>query len=201
MTGMRQGSGGCPTPQFRARLKGGREASYEPHDHQKHNGSECDPSGHCTRSGLRNERQPDSAQQIESFAGQQCYLCSTGCLSKFRSEPSLYVGEHPKLPEVEAEAVGDTGVYTCPTHPQIVRSEPGTCPICGMALEPRDVAMDDKENAELVDMRRRLWVPLRKPSSEQIQCFMIFTKCPISRLFITSRRPENGSTMNFATEP
>jgi hypothetical protein len=111
------------------------------------------------------------------------------------------VGEHPKLPEVEAKAVGDTGVYTCPMHPQIVRSEPGTCPICGMALEPRDVAMDDEENAELVDMRRRLWVPLRKPSSEQIQSFMIFTKCPISRLFITSRRRENGSTMNFATKP
>jgi hypothetical protein len=67
------------------------------------------------------------------------------------------VGEHPKLPEVEAEAVGDTGVYTCPMHPQIVRSEPGTCPISGMALEPRDVAMDDEENAELVDMRRRAY--------------------------------------------
>ena len=44
-------------------------------------------------------------------------------------------------------------------------------------------------------------VPLRKPLSKQIQCFMIFTKCPISRLFITSCRPENGSKMNFATEP
>jgi hypothetical protein len=44
-------------------------------------------------------------------------------------------------------------------------------------------------------------VPLRKPPSKQLQCFMIFTKCPISRLFITSCHAENGSKMNFATEP
>ncbi len=48
--------------------------------------------------------------------------------------------------------------YTCPMHPEIIRSEPGSCPKCGMALEPRDVAGEDEENQELTDMSRRFWV-------------------------------------------
>ncbi len=47
------------------------------------------------------------------------------------------------------------GGYTCPMHPEIVRDSPGNCPICGMALEPRTATVDDEENSELVDMRRR----------------------------------------------
>ncbi|MBW3567707.1 MAG: PrsW family intramembrane metalloprotease, partial [Proteobacteria bacterium] len=50
--------------------------------------------------------------------------------------------------------------WTCPMHPEIVRSEPGDCPICGMALEPRTVSADDEENPELVDMSRRFWISL-----------------------------------------
>jgi len=50
--------------------------------------------------------------------------------------------------------------YTCPMHPQIVRSEPGSCPICGMALEPRTVTAAEEENPELLDMTRRFWVSL-----------------------------------------
>ena len=46
--------------------------------------------------------------------------------------------------------------YTCPMHPQIVRSEPGNCPICGMALEPRNATAED--NSELKDMTRRFWI-------------------------------------------
>jgi Cu+-exporting ATPase len=50
--------------------------------------------------------------------------------------------------------------YTCPMHPEIVRDEPGSCPICGMALEPRTITVGEEENAELVDMSRRFWVSL-----------------------------------------
>ena len=50
--------------------------------------------------------------------------------------------------------------YTCPMHPEIVRDEPGACPICGMALEPRMVALEDEPNPELVDMTRRFWLAL-----------------------------------------
>src|SRR5947208_9808817 len=45
--------------------------------------------------------------------------------------------------------------YTCPMHPEVVRKEPGACPICGMALEPRTATLDERPNPELVDMRRR----------------------------------------------
>ena len=48
--------------------------------------------------------------------------------------------------------------YTCPMHPEIVRDEPGTCPICGMALEPRTVSAAEEKNPELVDMTRRFWI-------------------------------------------
>jgi len=51
-------------------------------------------------------------------------------------------------------------VYTCPMHPEIVRDGPGTCPICGMALEPRTVSLEDEPNPELEDMSRRFWVAL-----------------------------------------
>jgi Cu+-exporting ATPase len=48
--------------------------------------------------------------------------------------------------------------YTCPMHPQIVRNQPGSCPICGMALEPRTVTLEERPNPELVDMTRRFWI-------------------------------------------
>ena len=48
--------------------------------------------------------------------------------------------------------------YTCPMHPEIVRDEPGSCPICGMALEPRTVNLEEEKNPELVDMTRRFWI-------------------------------------------
>ena len=65
----------------------------------------------------------------------------------------------------KTEAVGETQVtgtveYTCPMHPEVVASEPGDCPICGMALEPSVASIDDEENTELVDMQRRFWVSL-----------------------------------------
>ena len=55
---------------------------------------------------------------------------------------------------------GTRTTYVCPMHPEIVRSEPGTCPICGMALEPRTVSLEEEVNPELVDMTRRFWISL-----------------------------------------
>ena len=57
----------------------------------------------------------------------------------------------PAAPLVKTE-------YVCPMHPEIVRAEPGACPICGMALEPRTVTLDEEANPELIDMTRRFWV-------------------------------------------
>src|SRR6266436_3786306 len=50
------------------------------------------------------------------------------------------------------------GRYTCPMHPEIVRDRPGSCPICGMALEPMDVFAEVEANPEYESMRLRFWV-------------------------------------------
>ena len=50
--------------------------------------------------------------------------------------------------------------FTCPMHPEVVQQGPGNCPICGMALEPQTVTIDDTENPELTDFRRRFWIGL-----------------------------------------
>jgi P-type Cu+ transporter len=98
---------------------------------------------------------PDSAAGSHQHEGQTYYFCCTACLDKFRAEPARYLA--PKPAPVEQTAAKQ---YTCPMHPQIVRDKPGTCPICGMALEPMVAAIDEGENPELIDMRRRFWVCL-----------------------------------------
>jgi Cu+-exporting ATPase len=88
-------------------------------------------------------------------AGESYHFCSAGCLTKFSADPVYYLrGDHRQAP---AKVTGASS-YTCPMDPEIVRDEPGSCPICGMALEPMMVSLDDEENPELVDMTRRLWV-------------------------------------------
>jgi Cu+-exporting ATPase len=92
-------------------------------------------------------------------------FCSSSCKERFERDPERFLprrSEASKLP-IEGKPVTQTkGVtYTCPMHPEIVRDVPGNCPICGMALEPREVALDQGEgDAELRDMTRRFWVSL-----------------------------------------
>jgi len=92
--------------------------------------------------------------------GRDWYFCCQGCQTKFEADPGRYDGSHPVAPvSALAKTPAATGDYTCPMHPEIVRSGPGSCPICGMALEPRHVT-DDDANPELESMTRRLWVGL-----------------------------------------
>lgn len=82
------------------------------------------------------------------------YFCSKGCLEKFKADPGLFL-----QPKQSIRSQNDAVEYTCPMHPQIVQIGPGSCPICGMALEPRVVSLDTAEdNAELRDMNRRFWI-------------------------------------------
>ncbi len=104
---------------------------------------------------------PDAAAGSRVFRGRTYYFCGTGCLEKFRADPGRYLGGeggHSGHPATEAPSHPGT-TYTCPMHPEIVRDRPGTCPICGMALEPVTATGDDA-NPELHDMRRRFWVCL-----------------------------------------
>lgn len=83
------------------------------------------------------------------------HFCSAKCMAKFNVTPAEYVSK-VKAPTASEPAQAGT-VYTCPMHPEIRQTAPGSCPICGMALEPVMPSLDDEENPELVDFRRRFW--------------------------------------------
>jgi Cu+-exporting ATPase len=79
------------------------------------------------------------------------HFCSSSCLAKFKKDPNRYLLKK----KTEPTALQKDALYTCPMHPQIQQLGPGTCPICGMALEPMHVTLDDKPNHELIDMTWR----------------------------------------------
>src|SRR5207249_5188384 len=96
-------------------------------------------------------------------AGQTYWFCSQGCREKFVGDPKRYVAPSPTKPAVDAIAPAPApsrAKWTCPMHPQIVRDEPGSCPICGMALEPMTVTADEGLDPELIGMTRRFWIGL-----------------------------------------
>ena len=86
--------------------------------------------------------------------GRTYFFCSEKCRAKFAAEPLKYVAPESAPAPVPAEAAT---VYVCPMHPEIRRDQPGTCPKCGMALEPELPSVEDEENPELADFRRRFW--------------------------------------------
>ena len=89
-----------------------------------------------------------------THAGHSYYFCSAGCKTKFAADPQKYLA--PPASTQEAPVAGT--VYTCPMHPDEVRQDhPGSCPHCGMALEPEMPSLDEAENPELTDFRRRFW--------------------------------------------
>lgn len=94
-----------------------------------------------------------TAAHIAKHAGERFYFCSSRCREKFEAAPEDWLGDRP-APEPMPEGTQ----YTCPMDPEIVRDEPGDCPICGMALEPMTPSADAGPNPELVDFRRRLWI-------------------------------------------
>lgn len=100
---------------------------------------------------------------VAEHGGTPYHFCSAGCRKKFLAAPDQYL--HPKRQSPDphkSRAVSGSGsstsVYTCPMHPEIRQIGPGSCPICGMALEPETVSLHEEENHELVDMTRRFWV-------------------------------------------
>ena len=85
--------------------------------------------------------------------GSDYHFCSDGCRRRFSADPQRYLDPSSHV----AEPVPAGTLYTCPMDPQIVQEGPGTCPICGMALEPMMPSLDEGENPELTDFRRRFW--------------------------------------------
>jgi Cu+-exporting ATPase len=102
---------------------------------------------------------PATTQLRHEHAGKTYYFCNESCRRRFREDPAAFVGGAVPVPAIGAAPRAGT-LYTCPMHPEIVRDGPGTCPICGMALEPRTASLDEGPNPELADMSRRFWVSL-----------------------------------------
>jgi Cu+-exporting ATPase len=98
---------------------------------------------------------PQTAKHRLAHRGQDYFFCSGRCRDRFAAAPDKFL--QPKPPEAAAPA---GAIYTCPMHPEVKQIGPGACPICGMALEPEQVSLDDAPDPELIDMTRRFWVAL-----------------------------------------
>ena len=102
---------------------------------------------------------PAKAKHRAEHTGHSYFFCSAKCREKFAAEPARYVSSAPAgAARAAARTAAGEVLWTCPMHPQIVREEPGNCPICGMTLEPMTPAAGEAANPELRDMRRRFWV-------------------------------------------
>jgi P-type Cu+ transporter len=86
------------------------------------------------------------------YKGQTYYFCHPSCLERFTADPESFL--NPREPE----PVVPGAIYTCPMHPEVRQIGPGTCPKCGMALEPERITLDEGPNPELIDMTRRFWI-------------------------------------------
>lgn len=101
---------------------------------------------------------PETGKHKLQHDGETYHFCSAGCRTKFAADPERYLNKSHVDPKHVPVAEGT--IHTCPMHPQIRQVGPGSCPICGMALEPELVSLDDKPNPELSDMTRRFWIGL-----------------------------------------
>ena len=97
---------------------------------------------------------PETAAGSFEYQGHAYYFCAKSCLAKFQADPLKYLAPKP----AELPASSKDVEYTCPMHPEVIQMGPGTCPICGMALEPKTIQADEGANPELVDMQRRFWI-------------------------------------------
>ncbi|WP_447953511.1 heavy metal translocating P-type ATPase [Sphingopyxis chilensis] len=135
------------------------------HDHG-HGGTQADPADAMIVKDPVCGMQVDSrtAEHTHQLGSTTYYFCSARCFDKFKADPDRFLnpaasdpaGSQPAMGALPQAAAGT--IWTCPMHPEIRRDEPGTCPICGMALEPLEPTLEEGPNPELIDMSRRFWV-------------------------------------------
>jgi Cu+-exporting ATPase len=111
--------------------------------------------------------QPATAAGHYDFQGNTYYFCAVSCLNKFKATPAAYLkpaGSRQQVADGKTQSafrIPHSAIeYTCPMHPEIVQLGPGSCPKCGMALEPKTVSLNDAPDPELAQMTRRFWVCL-----------------------------------------
>ncbi|HEY5949964.1 MAG TPA: heavy metal translocating P-type ATPase [Kofleriaceae bacterium] len=138
---------------------------HEPHAHPPHDHEDSDADS--TKDPVCGMTVRPTTPHRATYNGKEFLFCNAGCKAKFVANPAKYTKSaeatahaHHAKPATPAPATVATGKveYTCPMHPEIVRDAPGSCPICGMALEPRMPTLDAGPDPELVSMTRRFWI-------------------------------------------
>jgi Cu+-exporting ATPase len=105
--------------------------------------------------------QPATAAGSYEYQGKTYYFCAASCLAKFRADPIYYLTPpEQRAPRIMPAPSGGVVEYICPMDPEVLETKPGACRICGMALEPKVVSLEDERNPELDDMTRRFWICL-----------------------------------------
>ncbi|MET0443142.1 MAG: heavy metal translocating P-type ATPase [Pseudorhodoplanes sp.] len=98
---------------------------------------------------------PATAKQRFSYKGQEYFFCGARCRERFSADPESFLKPREPAPPMPAGTI-----HICPMDPEVRQEGPGTCPICGMALEPETVSLDHGPDPELIDMTRRFWIAL-----------------------------------------
>ena len=126
--------------------------SHEVHDHEANHSSL--PRGIVIDPVCGMTVELDKGKRKLSHKDKEYHFCSAGCHGRFEADPFFYLSGNNKKRVLSAQE----GVqFTCPMDPEIIQDGPGTCPICGMALEPMG-GFSDEPNHELIDFTKRLWV-------------------------------------------
>jgi Cu+-exporting ATPase len=140
--------------------------------------------------------EPDEAAASLEREGETFYFCSERCRERFTANPEEFLREKMERPEAGMEG-GEGREYTCPMHPEVVQKGPGSCPICGMDLEPMEVAAEEEDSAELRSMRRRFWTSLVLTVPVVVLAMGHMAGLPLEKL--ASHRVRNFLELAFAT--
>src|SRR5205814_8974251 len=98
---------------------------------------------------------PAKARWTSEHDGRTYYFCGKGCKEKFEADPQRYLKPEFRIPNPESRIPAGSIEYTCPMHPEVRQLGPGSCPICGMALEPATITAEPVDDSSLRDMTRR----------------------------------------------
>jgi P-type Cu+ transporter len=144
------------------------------HDHAKSGAGSCCGGKHESANqelavaidpvcGMKVKR--ETAKHRFEYRGQEYLFCSARCHERFQADPENFLKKElsepkPAAPKRQEPAPAADAIYTCPMDPEVRQVGPGTCPICGMALEPEQVSLDQGPDPELIDMTRRFWIAL-----------------------------------------
>ncbi|HKP70442.1 MAG TPA: YHS domain-containing protein, partial [Pyrinomonadaceae bacterium] len=112
---------------------------------------------------------PSTAAALFEYNGTTYYFCAVRCKERFAADPESFLSDRSAYETNRGVMAATKSAipnpksqidFTCPMHPEIVQIGPGSCPICGMALEPKEITLDDTPDPEFTDMKRRFWISL-----------------------------------------